>query len=143
MDRVQGDTSLPNLFFKSFQAGFTRFSVSHPVVGVALSSGNYSQVPEIPFESEPDMFPNPKGFFGATITLCYVLMTQGFLGWLVNLNRLLISKLKICEIMNCKIFILPFLVTIVTLELRWGISEMFDIQLMSVLRAYSQIRVLA
>lgn len=56
----KGDTSLPNLFFKSFQAGFTRFSVSHPVVGVALSSGNYSQVPEIPFESEPDMFPNPK-----------------------------------------------------------------------------------
>ena len=52
VDRVQGDTSLPNLFFKSFQAGFTRFSVSHPVVGVALSSGNYSQVPEIPFESE-------------------------------------------------------------------------------------------
>lgn len=45
--------------------------------------------------------------------------------------------------MNCKIFILPFLVTTVTLELRWGISEMFDIQLMSVLRAYSQIRVLA
>ena len=101
-------TSLPNLFFKSFQAGFTRFSVSHPVVGGALSSGNYSQVPEIPFESEQDTFSNPKGFFGATITLGYVLMTQGFFGWLVNLNRLLVSKLKICEIMNCMIFILPF-----------------------------------
>lgn len=71
-------TSPPNLFFKSFQAGFRRLSVSHPVVGGTLSPGNYSQVPEIPFESKEDMFPSPKGFFEATVTLHYVLITHGF-----------------------------------------------------------------